>query len=147
MTTPKTAAKRPSTRATDPSRPASRTNTTQRSDAGPTTKPPKTSAAASGGHTITITLPALGEAATRVVTAATVPVATARRLLPAKDGLPLYAGLGVLAVVGALEWPVAAGVGIGYAVLRSSGLLTRPGTPHAPAKPLTSTPRGTDARA
>jgi hypothetical protein len=55
-------------------------------------------------------------------------VATARRLLPAKGGLPLYAGLGVLAVVGALEWPVAAGVGIGYAVLRSSGLLTRPGT-------------------
>ncbi|MEV6056308.1 hypothetical protein [Streptomyces sp. NPDC052107] len=129
MTTPKTGGKRPSTRGTDPSRPASRTNTTQRSDAEPTTKPPKkTAAAASGGHTITITLPALGQAATRVVTAATVPVATARRLLPAKGGLPLYAGLGVLAVVGALEWPVAAGVGIGYAVLRSNGLLTRPGT-------------------
>lgn len=129
MTTPKTAAKHPSARASVPSRPASRTNTTQRSDAEPTRTPlKKTSAAASGGHTITITLPALGEAATRVVSAATVPVAIARRLLPAEGGLPLYAGLGVLAVVGALEWPVAAGVGIGYAVLRSNGLLARPGT-------------------
>ncbi|MFD8388296.1 hypothetical protein ACFV2N_03565 [Streptomyces sp. NPDC059680] len=129
MTTPKTAGKRTSTRGTEPSRPASRTKTTQRSGAKPTTNPPtQVPAATSGGRTITITLPALGEAATRVVTAATVPVATVRRLLPADGGLPLYAGLGVLAVAGALEWPVAAGVGIGYAVLRSNGLLTRPGS-------------------
>ncbi|MEU6096283.1 hypothetical protein [Streptomyces sp. NPDC047079] len=81
--------------------------------------------AASGEHTITLTLPGLGEAATWAVSVAAGPVATARRALTARHGLPLYAGLGALAAVGALEWPLAVGVGIGYAVLRSKGLLPR----------------------
>jgi len=81
----------------------------------------KKPALSSGGHTITLTVPSLGAAATRVIDAATVPVATARRVLPAKGGLPLYAGLGALAVASVLEWPVAIGIGIGYAVLRSNG--------------------------
>jgi hypothetical protein len=50
-------------------------------------------------------------------------VTTARRVLPAKGGLPLYTGLGALAVASVLEWPVAIGIGIGYAVLRSQGHL------------------------
>jgi hypothetical protein len=75
--------------------------------------------AASAGRTITLTVPSLGEAATRVLDAMAFPVAAARRVLPTAPGLPLlYAGLGALAVVGALEAPVALGIGIGYAVLR-----------------------------
>jgi hypothetical protein len=85
--------------------------------------PKKSSTATSGARTIAVTLPGLGEAATWVVNAAAIPVATVRRVLPVKGGLPLYAGLGALAVAGALEWPVAVGVGIGYAVLRHNGLL------------------------
>ncbi len=88
--------------------------------------PKKSSTATSGARTIAVTLPGLGEAATRAVNAAAVPMATVRRVLPVKGGLPLYAGLGALAVAGALEWPVAVGVGIGYAVLRYNGLLEPP---------------------
>lgn len=46
------------------------------------------------------------------------PVAVARQVLPAKGGIPLYAGLGALAVVGIIEWPVAAAAGAGYALAR-----------------------------
>ncbi|GAA3785031.1 hypothetical protein [Streptomyces chiangmaiensis] len=85
---------------------------------------PKTNSSASHhGSTLTLSVPPLGKAAGRAVHIAAVPVATARRVLPAKGGLPLYAGLGALAVVGALEWPVAVGIGIGYALLRHHGLL------------------------
>ncbi|MET8954188.1 hypothetical protein ACWEO4_12935 [Streptomyces sp. NPDC004393] len=52
-------------------------------------------------------------------------MATAGRALTARRGLPLYAGLGALAVLGAVEWPLAVGIGIGYAVLRTKGLPTR----------------------
>ncbi|WP_146067856.1 hypothetical protein [Streptomyces sp. Ru72] len=87
----------------------------------PERKPP----AARGGRTITLTVPSLGEAATWAVDAVTVPVAAARRVLPDAHGLPLYVGLGALAVAGALEVPVALGLGIGYAVLRHRGPLAR----------------------
>lgn len=146
---PKTAGKRPGTRDTKTSRPAaSTTRTGQRSGRvpavkSPTAKPPKKAmpkptakparrpastptangkpAAVSGARTITITVPGLGPATTRVVGAVAVPMAAARRALPAERGLPLYAGLGALAVAGALEWPVALGLGIGYAALRRGG--------------------------
>jgi hypothetical protein len=49
------------------------------------------------------------------------PFAIAGRVLPAKKGLPLYAGLGVLAVAEIIEWPIAAGIGIGYAAIRRWG--------------------------
>ncbi|MGV9252382.1 hypothetical protein [Streptomyces sp. NPDC003697] len=75
------------------------------------------------GHTITIPLDDVAHAAQKIIT---LPVAAAQRVLPAKGGLPLYAGLGALALAGALEWPVAAGIGIGYAVLRRSGALPSP---------------------
>ena len=55
------------------------------------------------------------------------PVALARQVLPAKGGLPLYAGLGALAAVGIIEWPIAAAAGAGYA-------LARYWTPHEPGK-------------
>ncbi|MFD1657191.1 hypothetical protein ACFSL4_02820 [Streptomyces caeni] len=80
----------------------------------------------SGARTVSITVPGLGGAVTRVVGAVSVPMAAARRALPAERGLPLYAGLGALAVAGALEWPVALGLGIGYAALRRGGSPTPP---------------------
>jgi hypothetical protein len=144
VTTPKTAAKRPGSRSATTSLPASEAkkrpqrraaeqSRTKQSRTGQTRTSPtkdsaKNSVAASGERTVTLTLPGLGEAATWAAKAAAVPVATARRVLPAKGGLPLYAGLGALAVTGALSWPVALGVGIGYAVLRDNGVLAAPAT-------------------
>jgi hypothetical protein len=74
------------------------------------------------GHTVTVTVPLdrmVGTAASVVMA----PVIVARKVLPAKGGLPLYLGLGALGAAGVLEWPVALGVGIGYAVLRRGGAL------------------------
>ncbi|AQA16807.1 hypothetical protein HUF15_34405 [Streptomyces samsunensis] len=50
----------------------------------------------------------------------------ARRVLPAKGGLPLYVGLGALGAVEVIEWPVAIGIGVGYAVLRKGGMMAQP---------------------
>jgi hypothetical protein len=74
------------------------------------------------GHTVTVTVPLdrmVGTAASVLMA----PVIVARKVLPAKGGLPLYLGLGALGAAGVLEWPVALGVGIGYAVLRRGGAL------------------------
>lgn len=105
-----------------------------------------------GDHQFTVTVPSLGHVAqaTRLDRAASathldridgdrvnraakgaanvalMPIAAARRVLPAKGGLPLYAGLGVLGVAEIIEWPVALGVGVGYAVLRRGGVMAPP---------------------
>lgn len=50
-----------------------------------------------------------------------VPVTAARQVLDRAGGLPAYVGAGVLAVAGIIEWPVAVGVGAGYAALRRWG--------------------------
>jgi hypothetical protein len=42
---------------------------------------------------------------------------TARQVLP-KGGLSTYAGIGALAVIGIIDWPVAAAAGAGYALAR-----------------------------
>ncbi|MEV0056341.1 hypothetical protein AB0H34_38385 [Saccharopolyspora shandongensis] len=44
------------------------------------------------------------------------PVDVARRVLP-ENGLPVYLGLGAMAVVDLLDWPVAVAAGLGYFVL------------------------------
>ncbi|MFJ7904252.1 hypothetical protein ACIQ6V_27840 [Streptomyces sp. NPDC096198] len=75
------------------------------------------------------TLPGLGGTADRAADAVAAPLAAARRALTARHGLPLYAGLGALAVVGVLEWPLAVGLGVGYAVLRTKGEPDRTTTP------------------
>lgn len=86
-------------------------------------------------HTITIPLDNVAHAAQKAVT---LPITAAQRILPAKGGLPLYAGLGALALAGALEWPVAAGIGIGYAVLRRGGAFSPPPpAPQTPAEAVT----------
>ncbi|GAA0537271.1 hypothetical protein GCM10011581_44010 [Saccharopolyspora subtropica] len=43
-------------------------------------------------------------------------VSTARRYLPPPDQLTYYAGLGLVAALGVIEWPVAAAIGIGTAM-------------------------------
>ncbi|MEU8588967.1 hypothetical protein AB0C59_18490 [Streptomyces sp. NPDC048664] len=68
----------------------------------------------------------LSVVASAVGSAASLPVAAARRVMSVKEGLPLYAGLGALTVIGVLEWPLAVGAGMGYAVLRRGGLLQEP---------------------
>jgi hypothetical protein len=50
--------------------------------------------------------------------AAAAPVVSARRVLAAKGGLPLYAGLGGLALAGVIDWPVALAAGTGYGLAR-----------------------------
>jgi hypothetical protein len=66
---------------------------------------------------------------TTVATAAA-PVAAARRMLASKGGLPLYAGLGGLALVGVIEWPVAVAAGAGYGLARFwAGLDRQPQPP------------------
>ncbi|MEU1799968.1 hypothetical protein [Streptomyces sp. NPDC019937] len=72
--------------------------------------------ARNGDRTITFTVP---RAAMATANAAAMPIRAARRVLPAKGGLPLYAGLGAMGIAGVLDWPIAVGVGLGYAVLRN----------------------------
>lgn len=81
-----------------------------------------TSAAAHHDHDVTLTIP-IDSAASAVGKVVTLPVTAAQRILPSAGGLPLYMGLGALGIAGVLEWPVAAGIGIGYAVLRQGGPL------------------------
>ena len=47
----------------------------------------------------------------------------ARRVAPMGHGLPVYLGLGGLAALGAVEWPLAAAAGVGFAALRRWGPL------------------------
>ncbi|MFE1929631.1 hypothetical protein ACFW95_04520 [Streptomyces sp. NPDC059474] len=76
----------------------------------------KTGASHGKDRTVTFTVP---RAAMATANVATMPIRTARRILPAKGGLPLYLGLGAMGLAGVLEWPIAVGVGVGYAVLRN----------------------------
>jgi hypothetical protein len=95
------------------------------------TKPPEgTETKREGGerYSITITVPPPDRLASGAMNAALLPVALARRILPAKHGLPLYAGLGLLGATDVIEWPVVVGIGVGYAVLRGSGVLAPPAT-------------------
>jgi hypothetical protein len=102
-----------------PSSPTSASPNTARqpSPAATKTKPSRTSSVDRQTREITVTIPTdkIFSTATGIVMA---PVAMARRVLPAKGGIPLYAGLGALAVVGIIEWPVAAAAGAGYALAR-----------------------------
>jgi hypothetical protein len=65
----------------------------------------------------TMTLP-FDKIASTAAAALLTPATIARRVLPAKGGLPLYAGLGGLALVGVIEWPVAVAAGAGYGLAR-----------------------------
>lgn len=75
---------------------------------------------------IRIPLPSAKQVATGAVNTALLPIAVARDVLPAKGGLPLYIGLGVLGATEVLEWPVAVGIGVGYAILRRGRSVEQP---------------------
>ncbi|MEU5853177.1 hypothetical protein [Saccharopolyspora shandongensis] len=53
----------------------------------------------------------------QIATAILVPVDVARRVLP-ENGLPVYLGIGALALVDLIDWPVAVAAGLGYYVLK-----------------------------
>lgn len=84
----------------------------------------KTTTAAGGevrSREFTITIP------DRPVDAVMLPVAAVRRVLSGRNvGLPVYVGLGVLAVAEVIDPPLAAVTGVGYAIMRRWGPL-RPG--------------------
>ncbi|MEV3990122.1 hypothetical protein AB0J57_14575 [Streptomyces sp. NPDC049837] len=84
------------------------------------------SSSSDGQRTVSFTVPSLDKVASNAANAALLPVAAARQVLPAKGGLPLYLGLGVLGAADIIEWPVAIGIGVGYAVLRRGGLMSGP---------------------
>ncbi|MES4905565.1 MULTISPECIES: hypothetical protein [unclassified Streptomyces] len=84
--------------------------------------------AGDGKRSVTVTVPTMRSMAGGLMDAALLPVAVARRWLPAKGGLPLYVGLGILGAADAIEWPVAVGIGVGYAVLRRGGVMAPPST-------------------
>jgi hypothetical protein len=71
-----------------------------------------------------VPIPSAAEILSTAATAMMTPIAIARRVLPAGGGLPVYAGLGGLALVGIVEWPVAVAAGAGYGLAR----LVRPST-------------------
>ncbi|WP_235023985.1 hypothetical protein [Streptomyces sp. WAC05374] len=85
---------------------------------------PVRTTSAPGQHTVSFTVPSLDRVASGAANAALLPVAAARQVLPAKGGLPLYLGLGALGVADVIEWPVAIGIGVGYAVLRRGGVMS-----------------------
>ncbi|MER5320733.1 hypothetical protein [Streptosporangium roseum] len=63
-------------------------------------------------------------------------VDVARSLLPPPERLIYYGGLGALAVVGAIEWPVAAAIGVGTLVAQRARAERRPESPaFQPAAP------------
>lgn len=101
--------------------------------------PPKAAPSSAGRRTITLTMPSPRQIANGALDAAMLPVAVVRQILPAKKGLPIYLGLGVLGAAEVLEWPVAIGIGVGYAVLRrGEGVLAAP--PASTAGTQSSTP-------
>lgn len=65
------------------------------------------------GLTVTIPQP--------VVDVVTAPFAIAGKVLPKQKGLPVYVGLGALAVAEAVTWPAAVGIGVAYASIRRWG--------------------------
>ncbi|GAA0408317.1 hypothetical protein Acor_71920 [Acrocarpospora corrugata] len=62
---------------------------------------------------------------------------TAKSMMPTSERIVYYGGLGALAVLGVIEWPIAAAIGIGTMVAshaRAAVKTTKP-TPAADAKP------------
>ena len=85
---------------------------------------PKASPDHVAAYTVTIPLDHIVSATVdATVAVAKVPVTAARRVASAGNGLPIYMGLGALAVAGIAEWPVVATAGVGLAAMRHWGPL------------------------
>ncbi|MFS8102181.1 hypothetical protein LFM09_34165 [Lentzea alba] len=55
-------------------------------------------------------------------------------LLPSPEHLAYFAGLGVLALFGLLEWPVTVAIGTGVLVAERMARKEKPATEHTPAE-------------
>ena len=76
------------------------------------------------GRSVTVSIPVtLEQIIATYETISKLPTYALRRAVTSKRGLPVYLGIGGLAVVGIAEWPVAAVAGVGYAALRRWGPL------------------------
>jgi hypothetical protein len=72
---------------------------------------------------ISVTIPLDAGVVDVAVKAVTLPVTAAKKVAQNKNGIPAYVAVGGLAVIGAVEWPVAAVGGLGLAALRRWGPL------------------------
>ncbi|WP_370384526.1 hypothetical protein [Catenulispora sp. GAS73] len=75
------------------------------------------------GNRISVTIPLDSAAVGLAVKAATLPVTAVKKVAQNRNGIPAYVAVGGLAVIGAVEWPVAAVGGLGLAALRRWGPL------------------------
>ncbi|WP_194908445.1 hypothetical protein [Catenulispora rubra] len=75
------------------------------------------------GHRISVTIPLDSAAVGLAVKAATLPVTAVKKVAQNRNGIPAYIAVGGLAVIGAVEWPVAAVGGLSLAALRRWGPL------------------------
>jgi hypothetical protein len=57
----------------------------------------------------------------------------ARSMLPSRSSMLFFGGLAVTAAVGAIEWPVAAAIGVGSALASRGGADPRPARADSPA--------------
>lgn len=82
-----------------------------------------TSNTAESGNRISVTIPLDSAVVGVALKAATLPVTAAKKVAQNKNGIPAYVAVGGLAVIGAVEWPVAAVGGLSLAALRRWGPL------------------------
>ena len=75
------------------------------------------------GNRISVTIPLDSAALGLAVKAATLPVTAVKKVAQNRNGIPAYVAVGGLAVIGAVEWPVAAVGGLSLAALRRWGPL------------------------
>lgn len=75
------------------------------------------------GNRISVTIPLNSPVVGVALKAASVPVNAAKKVAQNKNGIPAYVAVGGLAVIGAVEWPVAAVGGLSLAALRRWGPL------------------------
>lgn len=79
--------------------------------------------AAKPGNRVSVTIPLDSALAGVALKAATLPVSAAKKVAQNRNGIPAYVAVGGLAVIGAVEWPVAAVGGLSLAALRRWGPL------------------------
>lgn len=75
------------------------------------------------GNRVSVTIPLDSAVVGVALKAATLPVTAAKKVAQNKNGIPAYVAVGGLAVIGAVEWPVAAVGGLSLAALRRWGPL------------------------
>ena len=109
--------------AAEPAAPQSQTTKSQTSKAEAEKPVQSTPNADETTHRVSVTIPLDGAVVGVAVKAASLPLTAAKKVAQNKNGIPAYIAVGSLAVIGAVEWPVAAVGGLGLAALRRWGPL------------------------